>query len=153
MHQSLTNYTGLVSDFAKNRLGLPRSYSLVLVSFFFFISQVTAANVDDIHNLWMASLLLGLAHGSVFSLFPTVCLEWFGMRTFLAFIHVHQTIQLTVYLWPSSALLRKLGLPLNVTHARRKPLLPHLRAESRRTRACTFRAHHVHSRITPGRAS
>lgn len=25
---------------------------------------------------------MGLAYGSVFSLFPTVCLEWFGMRKF-----------------------------------------------------------------------
>ena len=59
---------------------MPRSYSLVLVSFFFFISQVVAANEDRIENLWIASTLLGLAHGSVFSLFPTVCMEWFGMR-------------------------------------------------------------------------
>lgn len=71
---------GLVSDFAKNRLALPRSYFLVLVSFFFFISQVAAANVADIRNLYIASALLGLAHGSVFSLFPTVCIEWFGLR-------------------------------------------------------------------------
>jgi predicted MFS family arabinose efflux permease len=72
--------SGLVSDFAKNKYDMPRSYSLVLVSFFFFISQVVAANEDSIENLWVASTLLGLAHGSVFSLFPTVCMEWFGMR-------------------------------------------------------------------------
>lgn len=61
---------------------MPRSYSLVLVATFFFISQVVASQEDRIENLWVASALLGLAHGSVFSLFPTVCLEWFGMRTF-----------------------------------------------------------------------
>lgn len=72
--------TGLVSDFAKNKYEMPRSYCLVLVSLFFFISQVVAATEDRIENLWVASALLGLAHGSVFSLFPTVCLEWFGMR-------------------------------------------------------------------------
>lgn len=72
--------TGLVSDLGKNRFGMPRSYSLALVSFFFFVSQVATASVSDIRNLWIASSLLGLAHGSVFSLFPTVCLEWFGMR-------------------------------------------------------------------------
>ena len=71
---------GLVSDLGKNKYDMPRSYSLVLVSFFFFISQVVAANEDRIENLWIASTLLGLAHGSVFSLFPTVCMEWFGMR-------------------------------------------------------------------------
>ena len=63
---------GLVSDLAKNTCDMPRSYSLVLVSFFFFISQVVAATEDGIDNLWVASTLLGLAHGSVFSLFPTV---------------------------------------------------------------------------------
>ncbi|KIM42690.1 hypothetical protein M413DRAFT_70185 [Hebeloma cylindrosporum] len=75
-------FIGLVSDLAKNKYDMPRSYSLVLVSFFFFISQVVAANEDRIENLWVASTLLGLAHGSVFSLFPTVCLEWFGMPHF-----------------------------------------------------------------------
>jgi len=75
-------FIGLVTDYGKNRFGLPRSYSLVFVSSFFFISQVMAANVDDIRNLWMASAMLGLAHGSVFSLFPNVCLEWFGMPHF-----------------------------------------------------------------------
>jgi hypothetical protein len=59
---------------------MPRSYSLVLVAFFFFVSQVATATIDRIEHLWLASALLGLAHGSVFSLFPTVCLEWFGMR-------------------------------------------------------------------------
>ena len=59
---------------------MPRSYSLVFVSFLFFISQVVAANEDRIDNLWITSTLLGLAYGSVFSLFPTVCMEWFGMR-------------------------------------------------------------------------
>ena len=59
---------------------MPRSYSLVFVSFLFFISQVVAANEDRIDNLWVTSTLLGLAYGSVFSLFPTVCMEWFGMR-------------------------------------------------------------------------
>ncbi|KAF8632395.1 hypothetical protein AX17_004836 [Amanita inopinata Kibby_2008] len=75
-------FIGLVCDFGKNRLDLPRSYSVVLVSFFFFISQVTAARVESVENLWIASALLGLAHGSAFSLFPTMCLEWFGMSHF-----------------------------------------------------------------------
>ncbi|KAG6915674.1 hypothetical protein DXG01_010504 [Tephrocybe rancida] len=76
-------FIGLVSDYAKNRFSFPRSYSLVLVSSFFFISQVMASLiVDDIKHLWMASAMLGLAHGSVFSLFPNVCLEWFGMPHF-----------------------------------------------------------------------
>lgn len=75
-------FIGLVSDVFKNRLGFPRSYCLVIVSLFFLFSQIVAATVDEIHHLWMASALLGLAHGSTFSLFPTVCIEWFGLPHF-----------------------------------------------------------------------
>lgn len=71
---------GLVSDFAKNKYGIPRSYCLVLVAVMFFVSQVAAGSINNINHLWIASALLGLAYGSVFSLFPTICLEWFGMR-------------------------------------------------------------------------
>ena len=59
---------------------MPRSYCLILVAVLFFISQVVTGNINDIAHLWIASALLGLAYGSAFSLFPTVCLEWFGMR-------------------------------------------------------------------------
>jgi MFS family permease len=72
--------TGLVSDFTKNKYGMPRSYCLVLVAVMFFVSQVAAGSVNDVTHLWIASALLGLAYGSIASLFPTVCLEWFGMR-------------------------------------------------------------------------
>ena len=72
--------TGLVSDFTKNKFGMPRSYCLTLVAVMFFISQVVTGSINDIAHLWIASALLGLAYGSAFSLFPTVCLEWFGMR-------------------------------------------------------------------------
>ncbi|KAG5643241.1 hypothetical protein DXG03_001290 [Asterophora parasitica] len=73
-------FIGLVSDYAKLTFDLPRSYSLVIASTLFFISQILAANIDDIQNLWMASTMLGLAHGSVFAIFPNVCIEWFGLR-------------------------------------------------------------------------
>ena len=59
---------------------MPRSYCLTLVAVMFFISQIVAGSINDIAHLWIASALLGLAYGSTFSLFPTVCLEWFGMR-------------------------------------------------------------------------
>ncbi|KAG5650558.1 hypothetical protein H0H81_011819, partial [Sphagnurus paluster] len=39
-------------------------------------SQVMAAHPKQIQRLWVASTMLGLAHGSIF---PTVSLEWFGM--------------------------------------------------------------------------
>ncbi|TFK35096.1 major facilitator superfamily domain-containing protein [Crucibulum laeve] len=75
-------FIGLVSDYGKNRYALPRSYCLVISSTFVLISQIAAANIEDVRNLWIASALLGLAHGSVFSLFPTVCIEWFGLPHF-----------------------------------------------------------------------
>jgi len=74
--------SGLVSDFAKNKFDIPRSHCLVLVASLIFISQVMTAIEDRIENLWVASSILGLAYGSAFSLFPNVCLEWFGMRKF-----------------------------------------------------------------------
>ncbi|KAG2014193.1 hypothetical protein CC2G_011035 [Coprinopsis cinerea AmutBmut pab1-1] len=73
-------FIGIVSDFCKNRWSLPRSYCLVLVAFMCFLSQVVASRIDHIADLWIASSVLGLGYGAVFSLFPTVCLEWFGMR-------------------------------------------------------------------------
>ncbi|KAF9546306.1 MFS general substrate transporter [Agrocybe pediades] len=75
-------FIGLVSDFAKNKYDIPRSYCLVLVTFMIFTSQVLTAVEDRIENLWVASSILGLAYGSAFSLFPNVCLEWFGMPHF-----------------------------------------------------------------------
>ncbi|KAG6917474.1 hypothetical protein DXG01_002451 [Tephrocybe rancida] len=76
-------FIGLVSDYTKNHFGFPRSFSLVLASSLSFLSQVMAALVvDDIKHLWIASAMLGLSHGSVYSLFPNVCLDWFGMPHF-----------------------------------------------------------------------
>ncbi|KAF8812696.1 MFS general substrate transporter [Phlegmacium glaucopus] len=75
-------FIGLISDFVKNKYDTPRSYSITLVASILLVSQIVAANVRDISHLWMASSLLGLAHGCAFSLFPTVCLEWFGISTF-----------------------------------------------------------------------
>ncbi|KAG6917475.1 hypothetical protein DXG01_002452 [Tephrocybe rancida] len=76
-------FIGLVSDYTKNHFGFPRSYLLVLTSSLFFLSQVMAALVvDDIKHLWIASAMLGLSHGSVASLLPNVCLDWFGMPHF-----------------------------------------------------------------------
>ncbi|KAF9460956.1 major facilitator superfamily domain-containing protein [Collybia nuda] len=84
---SLMNFSGricigLISDFAKSKFDYPRSYLIVLVAFLVFISQVTAANIDNIRQLWMASALLGLGYGSVFSLLPQVIIEWFGILHF-----------------------------------------------------------------------
>ncbi|KAJ3571673.1 hypothetical protein NP233_g3602 [Leucocoprinus birnbaumii] len=73
---------GIVSDIAKNTLGLPRSYCLILVSIGICLSQVIAANIDKITSLWLSSSILGLSYGSLFSLFPQVCIDWFGLPHF-----------------------------------------------------------------------
>ncbi|KAJ7470410.1 major facilitator superfamily domain-containing protein [Mycena latifolia] len=73
---------GLISDNIKNRFGFPRSYSLVLVSLLFFSSQLLAAQITDVTDLWKASVLVGLSYGTIFGLFPTVCIEFFGLSHF-----------------------------------------------------------------------
>ena len=75
-------FEGLISDLIKNKYKLPRSYLLAPIAILFFISQLMLATVSNITQLWIASLLLGLAHGSLYSLYPTLCLEWFGMGTY-----------------------------------------------------------------------
>lgn len=71
--------SGLISDFTHTRLRLPRAYCLCIVSFLFIISQATAITVSSVKTLWMATLLLGLAHGSLFGSYPTIMIEWFGL--------------------------------------------------------------------------
>jgi MFS family permease len=71
--------TGLAADITKNKLHRPRTYCVTFVAFLFIVSQIVLVIVDDVHNLWMSSALLGLAYGSLFGVFPTVCIEWFGL--------------------------------------------------------------------------
>ncbi|KZT23204.1 MFS general substrate transporter [Neolentinus lepideus HHB14362 ss-1] len=73
---------GILADFAKNQLHLPRSYCATVVSTLFLISQLTAISIGDVSELWKASALLGLSYGSMFGLYPTLCIEWFGMPHF-----------------------------------------------------------------------
>ena len=80
------SHTGLISDFVKNTCNLPRSYLLVLIATLFFVSQLVSTRIADVSHLWITSSLVGLAHGSLYSLFPTVCLEWFGMRAYFIII-------------------------------------------------------------------
>ncbi|KAG7095093.1 hypothetical protein E1B28_005880 [Marasmius oreades] len=75
-------FIGFFSDFVKARLGQPRSFLLVLVSFLVLLSQITAMTVDRLEDLWKASTLLGLGYGTVFSLFAALCVEWFGLAHF-----------------------------------------------------------------------
>nr|GAT50695.1 predicted protein [Mycena chlorophos] len=73
---------GLLSDTIKNRFGLPRSYSLLVVSTLFFLSQLLAMQITVVEDLWKASVLVGLSYGTIFGLFPTVCIEFFGLAHF-----------------------------------------------------------------------
>lgn len=73
---------GVISDFTKNRFELPRSYCLILVALILFVSQVVASRIDNVSDLWVSSTVLGWGYGAAFSLFPTVCMEWFGLAHF-----------------------------------------------------------------------
>ena len=105
---------------------MPRSYCLVLVSSLFCISQLVIAAVNDINHLWLVSSVLGLAYGSVYSLFPTVCIEWFGMRKSSRLYLLYPLISLH-----HSSLLRELGFCGFVPPRHRQPFLPYLRQEPR----------------------
>lgn len=70
----------MIADGTKNHLRLPRSLCISLVATAFIISQVTVYAVDDVQHLWKGSALLGLAYGGLFGLFPTITIEWFGLR-------------------------------------------------------------------------
>ena len=74
--------SGIGADLVKNRLSLPRTYCICAVAALFVFSQVVATRIEDVQHLWTASVLLGLAYGSVFAVFPTVVIEWFGLAHF-----------------------------------------------------------------------
>ncbi|TFY63639.1 hypothetical protein EVJ58_g3140 [Rhodofomes roseus] len=84
---SITNcagrfFIGMVADFVRNYLQRPRSFCITVVAAIFIVSQVTCYYVSAVENLWKASALLGLAYGCMFGLFPTICIEWFGLPHF-----------------------------------------------------------------------
>lgn len=78
-HSGVTSRTGVIADFTKGKLRLPRSYCMVIVATLFIISQVMTFSIESISNLWKASALLGFAYGGLFGLFPTLVIEWFGL--------------------------------------------------------------------------
>ncbi|CCM06575.1 uncharacterized protein FIBRA_08853 [Fibroporia radiculosa] len=73
---------GILADFSKTFLRLPRSFCITLIACVFVVSQVTCFYIDTVQNLWKASALLGLAYGAMFGLFPTIVIEWFGLPHF-----------------------------------------------------------------------
>lgn len=74
----------MLADFTKSFLKLPRSFCLPLIACIFIISQITCYYVEDVGALWKASALLGAAYGAMFGLFPTIVIEWFGLRAFIS---------------------------------------------------------------------
>jgi hypothetical protein len=72
---------GIVADVVKSRLHVPRSFCLPAISALFVLSQLSLITISDVRHLWMASVLLGLAYGCLYSLAPTISIEWFGLGT------------------------------------------------------------------------
>jgi hypothetical protein len=72
---------GIVADMVKSRLHVPRSFCMPVISALFVLSQLLLATISDVRQLWMASVLLGLAYGCWFGLIPTILIEWFGLGT------------------------------------------------------------------------
>jgi len=120
-------HIGFLSDFVKNTYNLPRSYLLVLIAGLFFVSQLMLANVANVSHLWIPSSLLGLAHGSLFSLYPTICLDWFGMRAH--FISLSMSSFLTYFL--ISTFFRELGISRLFTLGGWKSFLSRFRTQPR----------------------
>ena len=71
--------SGIGADLVKNRLSLPRTYCICAVAALFDLLQVVATRIEDMQHLWRAPVLLELACRSVFALFLTVVIEWFGL--------------------------------------------------------------------------
>lgn len=122
----------MVADFLKNRLRLPRSMCMSFVSLLFIVSQVMVFSVDEVKNLWKGSALLGFAYGSLFGLFPTMTIEWFGLRK--SFPPSSSLILTAAH----STLLGELGIRIARADGRREHLLSHVRPQSRRARTVGF---------------
>lgn len=74
--------SGVGADLVKNRFSAPRTYCIVFIAMLFVLSQAIASTVDKVQDLWHASVLLGLAYGGMFGIFPTITIEWFGLGHF-----------------------------------------------------------------------
>jgi hypothetical protein len=72
-------FIGIAADAAKSRIRVPRSFYLPLVAILFSLANMLLIVIDDVHNLWFASGLMGFAYGCWFGLLPTISIEWFGL--------------------------------------------------------------------------
>lgn len=69
---SLSLMIGAGADFLKSHFDIHRSYLLSLVSILLMVSQIIGSRIENVNNLWQASLPLGLGYGGIFGLLPTV---------------------------------------------------------------------------------
>ncbi|KZS96006.1 MFS general substrate transporter [Sistotremastrum niveocremeum HHB9708] len=84
---SVANFLGRIiigfsADFAKSKLGFPRSFGAAIIALGFVASQVAASRIEVLDRLWIASFILGLSYGGLFGLFPTITVDWFGLAHF-----------------------------------------------------------------------
>jgi MFS family permease len=70
---------GIAADATKSRIRVPRSFCLPLVAILFSLANMLLLVIDDVHNLWLASALMGFSYGCWFGLLPTISIEWFGL--------------------------------------------------------------------------
>ncbi|KAI9466659.1 major facilitator superfamily domain-containing protein [Lactarius psammicola] len=73
---------GITADAVKSRAHVPRSFCIPLVSTLFIFALLLLIVINDVHHLWAASGLVGLAYGCWFGLLPTISIEWFGLAHF-----------------------------------------------------------------------
>ena len=118
--------TGIAADFTKNRLRQPRTYCVALVAALFIISQLACVGIDEVQGLWKASALLGLAYGGLFGLFPTMVIEYFGLRKFIYQVYFSSCI-----FFSSSPFLGKLGIHVTIPSLCRKHIFNRIWAQFR----------------------
>lgn len=68
-----------MSDFMQTHLHLPRAYSLCIVSSLFIMSQMAVISVSSITTLWVATVMVGIAYGSLLGALPSITIDWFGL--------------------------------------------------------------------------
>ena len=87
---------GSAADFGKHQWGWHRSYWMSVISIIFILSQIFMFNVEDVSNLWLASVTLGFGYGGMFGLFPIIVIEGFGLGELLnccVWSHTHPSLQ------------------------------------------------------------
>ena len=128
-------FIGLISDFMHIHMHIPRAYCLCIVSSLFIISQVLALSVSNVDTLWIATVLLGFAYGSLFGTMPAIMIEWFGLgKCIRAIIVLPLLVTHARYISKmlNSPSVGKLRMDVICSPHWREPFLDHVRARSRR---------------------